>query len=134
MRKLKDYPVSLSVISEHPKRANEIFLEARPHKGAYIGVAKLQGSFLCELTGDVFADLEIGEKLTVAPDLQSKLSLPPLNVTKEDGTFLGILPYAEAILPNILISRGIELWCYAEAKEFKGGIPEIVVSIYCEEY
>ena len=132
--KTTDYPVPLATIIDHPEIAKKIFLEERPHKDTFIGVAKLDGSFMADNVGEMYDSLQIGEKLLLSLEEGAKHSLPTLKVLRIDGSFVGYLQYSTAILPNFLISRGIEVWCYAEAKSFNGGLPEIGVSIYCENY
>lgn len=130
----KQYPVTLSLIQNHAELVNKIFLDERPHKGYYIGACELEGSFLCESPGELFDAVVIGERLILSADISSKALLPPLFVTRADGTELGKLPFDAAILPNILISRGIPVWCHAEAKVFNGGMLEIAVSVYSDNY
>lgn len=128
------YPISFSQITDHPETLTDIFIKARPHKGAFIGVTELEGSFMCDSPEALFASLEIGEKLSLALDKSSKLSNPPLYVSRSDGTALGTLPYGEAIFPNKLISLGVSLWCHLEAKSLQGGLLSIAVSVYSEKY
>ena len=134
MKKSSDYPVTLSLITDHPKEAKKVFLDERPHKKAFIGITKLDGSFLCDSVGELYSSLQIGEKLSLIPQEKSARSLPILNAAREDGTFVGVLQYSDAILPNILMSMGISVWCYVEATKFNAGMLEIGVSIYCEKY
>lgn len=128
------YPLTLSVIADKPEMAKKIMLKENPHKGVFIGLCKLEGSFLCDSPGEVYSSLSIGEKLCITPDASSKHTYPPLMVTLADGTLLGKLPFGNSVIPNMLLSRGISVWCHAEAKVFGAGMLEIAVSVYCEDY
>lgn len=134
MNKKKLYPITISMLRDHSDMIPEIFLAARPHKGAFLGVSELDGSFLCDNAKEIFESFQLGEKLYVSVDRESKISVPPLSVYREDKTFLGTLPYGASIFPNLLLKRGVNIWCHAEAASFDNDLLSIAVSIYCEEY
>ncbi len=132
MFKKKNYPVSVSFVKEHYKELPAIFKKVRPHKEGFIGVCLLDGSFMCESPETLYSSLTVGEKLVIACDDTEKVK--PLEVKRSDGTVLGVLPFDASILPNMLISRGIDVFCYVEATDFTAGMLNIAVSIYCENY
>lgn len=134
MRKKSNYPVTLSLIIDHPDEAKKVFLDELPHDGAFIGVTKLDGSFLCDSVGELYSSLQQGERLSLLPEEGSAHALPALKAVRADGSFVGVLQYSAAILPNMLMSRGISVWCHLEAAQFNAGMLEIGVSIYCEKY
>ncbi|MBE6691985.1 MAG: hypothetical protein E7586_01460 [Ruminococcaceae bacterium] len=134
MRKIKDYPLDFSYIRDYPDRATKTFKKAKPYKDTFIGLAVLEGSFLCENSKEIYESLQIGEKLIVKQVDGPRHSFPPLMVYRENSEEIGKIPSAHSIFPNVLIDRGISLWCYAEAKSFESDILEIAVSINCENY
>ena len=134
MRKSKVYPLSLSQISQNRNYALSVFKKIKPHKGTFIDVVVLEGSFLCDDSKSVYESLEIGETLFIRKDEESKQPMSALFVFRQAGEEIGKIPFANAILPNLLLERGIHLWCYAESKSFNADILEIAVSIYCENY
>lgn len=130
MRRSKDYPLTFGQISNHHEYAVNLFEKIKPHKETFIDVVVLEGAFLCENPSEIYKSLQIGERLAleIEPKTQALIAI------RESGEKIGKIPFTEAILPSVLISRGISLWAYAEAKEFQGDILEIAVSIYCENY
>ncbi len=127
------YPITVKLLADHRELVHDLFKKLAPHKGAFIGVCELQGSFLCDSVGELFESLAIGERLALVRENEKSLN-PTLEATRFDGTAIGSLPFSSSILPNMLISRGLDVFCYMEAKEFNGGMLAIAVSIYCEEY
>ncbi len=134
IKKRKEYPLTFSYICDYPELALDVFKKEKPHKDTLIGLAVLEGCFLCDNPKEIYETLQIGEKLSVKKLEGLKQSLPPLVVSRENGEEIGKIPFSHGIFPNLLIERGINLWCYAEAKSFKSDILEIAVSIYCENY
>ena len=134
MRNKYSYPVTLSLITDHPDTAKKVFLDRPPHKGAFIDVTKLDGSFLADSVGELYSSLQIGEKLSLLPEEGPSKRLPALKAVRADGSFVGYLQYSAAILPNMLMDRGISVWCHVEATQFNGGILEVGVSVYCDKY
>ena len=132
-RKSSLYPITVKQARDDKKAVIELFKRLTPHKGGFIGVCELKGCFAWENVGETFDSLTVGELLMALPNEGAK-SFQPLNVIKYDGSVLGYLPYNESILPNMLIKRGIKVFCYVEAKEFNGGMPSVAVSIYSENY
>ncbi len=131
----KLYPIALSMVEERPKLVEEIFVKLAPHKGVYIGVCILDGSFMCDSPGELFSSLEQGEKLRIVyKDEFKNKNYRPLEVQREDGTYVGVIPLVNSIVPNIVLARGLKTWCHLEAKEFNAGMLSFAVSIYCEDY
>lgn len=133
-KKKYSYPVEMKKFKYDLDKVPEIFVELKPHKGTFISVTMLHGSFLCENAGEVFKTLELGEKLLISADPNSKLLLPPILVHRQDKTFLGKIPATFSLLPFILLQREIDVWCHIEAMTFEDEYLEIAVSIYCENY
>ncbi|MBQ8896353.1 MAG: hypothetical protein IJY88_06145 [Clostridia bacterium] len=127
------YPITVKLVADHRDLAYEIFEKLHIHKGGFIGVCELNGCFLCENVGELYSSLGFCERLALVRE-SSKSENPILNAVRTDGTVVGSLPFSDSILPNMLISRGVNVYCYAEAKEFNGGMLAIAVSIYCDEY
>ncbi len=133
IRRKSLYPITVKLLQDDKDGVIEVFKKVCPHKGGFIGVCELKGCFSWENVGETFDSLAIGEVL-LAVQSESAKSLQPLNVIKNDGSVLGYLPYAESVLPNMLLKRGIKVLCYVEAKEFNGGMPSVAVSIYSQDY
>lgn len=129
MRIKKLYPINLKLLSDRKNLVYDIFRKVKPHKGAFIGVCKLDGSFLCDDIDGTFASLAFSELLYVVKDETGNLT-----VRQSNGNELGILPYADSVLPKMLMSRGINVYCYLEAKEISGSDLALAVSIYCDNY
>lgn len=127
------YPIDLKLLSDHREAVSEVFRKVRPHKGAFVGVCELEGCFLCDSAGELFESLEFGERLSLFRE-KGKKRYAPLAAVRKDGTAVGNLPFSDAILPNLLIERGINVYCYIEAKEFNGGMFAVAVSIYSDKY
>ena len=132
MKRLK-YPIAYSDIEQNLEKTVKFFASKRIHKGVFLGLSVLDGSFVCDEPERIFATLQPGEKLALVPDDSTvKHSNPTLNAVR-DGTVIGSLPYADAVLPNELIRRGTEVFCYAEAKKLEIDLLHIAVSVYCEK-
>ncbi len=134
--RLRDfYPITLKSLKEHPEIVKKVFLKLYPHKGAFISVCELEGCFLCDSPGELYSSLTIGEKLSlshengVIPEFNTSLQ-----VKRADGTLVGMLPFSQSLIPNLLKKRNLEVWCHLEAKEFNAGDLALAVSVYCEEY
>lgn len=131
----KLYPITMSMVSENPDLVEKIFVKLAPHKGVFIGVCALEGCFMCDSPGEMFSSLELGEKLRIDyKENRKSRNYLQLEVQREDGAYVGVLPFEWCTLPNMLFSRGLNVWCHLEVKDFKGGIFTAAVSIYCEDY
>ena len=133
MRKKSLYPITVKLVSDHKALVFDVFKTVCPHKGGFIGVCELDGCFSWEAPGETYDSLAIGEVLYAVREENAR-SFQPLKAIRNDGSVLGYIPYADSILPNMLIKRGIKVICYVEAKEFNGGMPSVAVSVYSEEY
>lgn len=129
MRMKRHYPISVKMYREERKFVFQLFRKVQPHKEVFIGVCELEGSFLCEDPQQTYDSLIVGELLELTLDDTDRL-----NVKRQNGTFLGIIPYTDAVLPKMISARGLKLFAYFEAKDFTDGLLEIVVSMYCEKY
>ncbi len=129
MRKKSFYPITLKLLSEDRSFVFEVFRKVSPHKGTFIGVSKLEGTFLCDEQKELYDSINIGEKLSLVPEDYNRLS-----VQRDDGTKLGMLPFVDSLLPNMLIPRELNPIAYLEAKEFEDDILTVAVSLYCDKY
>ena len=128
------YPLSVKLVKDNPDLMPKLFKKLHPHKkGSFIGVCLLEGCSLWESPGELYSELSIGDILVLLRE-DGMPDTAPLCVCREDGTSLGTLPFSHSVLPNLLYSRGIKVYCHLEAKEFNGGLPEVAVSIYSEKY
>ena len=130
----KNYPVSIKSIIDRPDWVCEVFVKEYPHKGGVISVCQLIGSSTIDSPDEIYISLEIGEKLQLKPPEKSKSFNPILSVFREDGTYLGDIPQSNCTVPNLLMKKGIEVACYAEAKGYIGGCLALGVSLYCKKY
>lgn len=133
MRRHRLYPVNVKLVRERKHQLVEVFDKVRPHHGIFMGVCLLNGCFTWESVGETYDSLEYGERLTLIRN-EKLPKAAPLTVCKEDGRFIGELPSADSVLPNMLSEQGVNVYCYVEAKDFNGGMPEVAVSIYCDDY
>ncbi|MBO5768229.1 MAG: hypothetical protein J6Q72_00130 [Clostridia bacterium] len=126
------YPITVSLLENHKLLTHELFAYYKFHKGAFIGLFLLQDVFPDSFIGELYESLCFNERLIIkrADDKENGA----LAAKREDGTVIGSLPRAESTLANMLISRGLNLFCFVEAKQFNSGYPEIAVSLYSEEY
>ncbi len=131
-KRKKNYPVTVSFVKDHYEELPAIFKKACPHKEAFIGVCLLDGCFMCESPEETYSSLAVGERLSLNCNDEEKVK--PIEVKRSDGTVLGVLPFDESVLPSMLISRGIDVFCYVEATDFTAGLFSVAVSIYCEKY
>lgn len=127
------YPITVKMLNDHREQAHNTVKKYAQHLGAFIGVCELEGVFLCDSAGELFESLNFGERLSLVPK-QSKSLNPTLCAIRADGSEVGTLPFSDAILPNMLIRRSLDVFCHIEAKEFNGGMLAVAVSIYCESY
>ncbi len=132
MKKKSLYPINLKLLSDRKSLVYEVFRKVAPHKGSFVGVCELEGCFMCDEPEMLFDSLKIGELLMLESDTENKTK--SLSVKRTDGMFIGNIPFSDSLLPNLLISRGIKLFCYLEAKEFIGGMLALAVSVYCDNY
>ena len=126
------YPITVSLLENHKLLTHELFAYYKFHKGAFIGLFLLQDVFPDSFIGELYESLDLNERLAIerADDKENGV----LSAKRVDGTVIGSLPRAESTLANMLISRGLNLFCFVEAKQFNSGYPEIAVSLYSEEY
>ena len=126
------YPITVSLLENHKLLTHELFAYYKFHKGAFIGLFLLQDVFPDSFIGELYESLDLNERLAVERADEKENGV--LSAKRVDGTVIGSLPRAESTLANMLISRGLNLFCFVEAKQFNSGYPEIAVSLYSEEY
>lgn len=126
------YPITVSLLQNHKLLTHELFAYYKFHKGAFIGLFLLQDVFPDSFIGELYESLDLNERLAIERADGKENGV--LSAKREDGTVIGSLPRAESTLANMLISRGLNLFCFVEAKQFNSGYPEIAVSLYSEEY
>ena len=131
MRLKSLYPINIKLVRDRQSLVHEVFEEVRPHKGNLIDVVILESYELFDV-GSLFDTLKIGEKLSVERRSQKYRDL--LVALREDQTVLGEISFKDAILMNSLIDLGLELFGFIEAFEFNAGMPEVAISVYCEDY
>ena len=126
------YPITVSLLENHKLLTHELFAYYKFHKGAFIGLFLLQDVFPDNFVGELYESLDLNERLAIerADDKENGV----ISAKRVDGTVIGSLPRAESTLANMLISRGLNLFCFVEAKQFNSGYPEIAISLYSEEY
>lgn len=133
MRYKSFYPLTVGLVEDDKEFAFAVVKRINPHKDSFIGVCNLEGSFLCDSPGELFDSLNIGDRLKLV-SFESDGKNVPLTVCRDNGDTLGMLPYADSVLPKMLIRRGLDVFCYLEAKEFNGGMIAFTVTVYCEKY
>ncbi|MBO5767312.1 MAG: hypothetical protein J6R45_06400 [Clostridia bacterium] len=126
------YPITVSLLENHKLLTHELFAYYKFHKGAFIGLFLLQDVFPDSFIGELYESLDLNERLAIERADGKENGV--LSAKRVDGTVIGSLPRAESTLANMLISRGLNLFCFVEAKQFNSGYPEIAVSLYSEEY
>lgn len=126
------YPITVSLLENHKLLTHELFAYYKFHKGTFIGLFLLQDVFPDSFVGELYESLSLNERLAIERTDGKENGV--LAAKRGDGTVIGSLPRAESTLPNMLISRGLNLFCFVEAKQFNSGYPEIAVSLYSEEY
>lgn len=138
MKKMKpSFPLTVSMVSEHHKETVELFKRKPPRKReCFIGVCILDGTFLCDNPGELYSSLSIGERLELfyRKEQSEKTQVMPISVVRADQTEVGVLPFEYSVIPSLLASRGVESYCYVEAKLFQGGLLSVAVSVYCDKY
>lgn len=128
------YPLNYDEISERRADSLRVMQKRRVRGCAFLGLSLPEGSFLAEEPERLFATLEQGERLRAVRGEGGTSLNPAIHILRADGTDIGTLPFADSVLPNTLIARGVELFCFAEAKKLVGGIISIAVSVWCREY
>lgn len=129
------YPINFKLLDDRKELVYNVFRAVEPHKGGFISVCRLDGSFLCDDCESLFASLRTGEPLSVVMcDNKGKHICRPLEVKRKNGEVIGTLPYTESIIPNLLAARGINVTAYLEIKEFSSDILNLAVSVYSEKY
>jgi len=135
MKLTEFYPINFKLLNDRKELVYSVFRKVKPHKGGFISVCKLDGSFLCDDCESLFASLEIGEPLSIVKrDGKGKRICQPLEVKRKNGEVIGSIPYTESVIPNLLISRGINVIAYLEIKEYASEILNLAVSVYSEKY
>ena len=129
MRLKSHYPISVKLFRDERKLVYKVFRAVQPHKGVFVGVCELEGSFLCQEPEQLSSSLVVGERIELVLDETKNL-----NAQRQDGTFLGVLPYTDAVLPKMMMERGIKMFGYFEAKDFIEDLLVITISLYCEKY
>ncbi len=125
------YPLSVKLVRDRQPLIHRVFEELNPHKGIFIDVCLLQ-SYELEDVGVVFDSLKIGERLDIL--LKKSKYRDILAAVRDDGSVVGEVSFKDAIVLNSLINHSIRLYAFVEAKEFNAGVPEVAVSVYCEDY
>ena len=128
-----EYPLNFAFIKNRPTESKEIFLKKTIHKGVFIGLVVLEGTFPDGNGEEVFETLSIGEKLKIFFD-KTQQTLTPLEVRNESEITVGYLSFPMSVLLSSLIEREIECFCFLEAKDDESGVLNLAVSVYCEEY
>ncbi len=132
MKKIEEYPITVTRVKEHPETVDKIFLKKKRHSfGEYLGVCLLQG---CNLDGNaesLASQLSFGDELTLHLDENPSM---PLSVYVADGVQLGFLTFTDSLFPIMLIERGLEIKCFVEAFEYVSGVLSVAVSLYVEKY
>lgn len=128
------YPLTYDEIAERRADSLRVMKKRRVRGCAFLGLSLPEGTFLAEEPERIFATLEQGEKLRAVRGEGGTPLNPAIHILRADGTDIGTLPFADSVLPNTLISRGVEISCFAEAKKLVGGIISIAVSVWCREY
>lgn len=133
--KFKSYPITVSDVADYQESVLKVFRSKKRHNGAFVGVSLLEGSFMCENPESLYATLTLGEKLSLKRDNETDLMhASTLNVFRENGEFVGSLPFSASIFPCKLLDLGIDVWCHFEASALSADGITVAVSIYCEEY
>ncbi len=135
--KTVSFPITVSMVSEHPQEVSLLFRKKPPRKKEpFIGVCILNGSFFCDNPGELFESLSVGERFElVFPKEQTEsTAVIPVSAVRFDNTEIGSLPFEYSVIPSMLKSRGLNCHCYLEAKRFQGGNIELAVSVYSDRY
>lgn len=125
------YPISVKLARDRQPLLHKVFEKLKPHKGIFIDVCLLE-SYEIEDVGVLFDSLEIGERLDVLRKESKYRSI--LAAVRADGSVVGEVSFKDSIVLNTLINHSIRLYAFVEAKEFNAGVPEVAVSVYCEDY
>lgn len=132
--KLKDtYPFNFSFIANRTAEAEAVIKKIKPHKGGFVGIELLEGTFPDGNAEELFESLSFGERLELFRDSEVK-TVTPFEVKREDGATIGYLPFPTSVLLSSLIKREVKCFCIVEAKDESSGIFSVAVSVYCEEY
>lgn len=132
MKRIADYPITVSQAKDHPETINDIFLKKKRHSfGHYLGVCLLQGIGLGEDAEKIRSSVAFGDELVLKPDVNPSM---PISVFTKDGMQVGFLTYTDSLFPMMLINRGLELKCFVEALEYSAGVLSIAVSLYFQRY
>lgn len=132
MKRISDYPITVSQAKEHPETIDKIFLAKKRHSfGNYLGVCLLQGIGLGEDTEKIFSSISFGDELVLKPDVNPSM---PISVFTKEDIQVGFLTYTDSLFPTMLIKRGLELKCFVEALEYSADVLSVAVSLYFQRY
>lgn len=125
----------MTAIRKNEKELTKYFSGHNLHKGTFILICELDGSFLAENTEDILRTLNIGEKLNIVQIEKGKDFFNcNLRVERQNGTFMGQIPYRKCLLLNALIRRNTEVFAYLECFDNSDDLFSVGVSVYCEDY
>jgi hypothetical protein len=133
MKIKESYPFDFSFIANHTAEAEMVIKKIKPHKGGFVGLEILEGSFPDGNAQELFEEMSFGERFELFRDKEDK-TITPLEVKREDGATIGYLSFPISVLLASLIEREIKCFCFLEAKEESSGIYSVAVSVYCEQY
>ena len=125
----------METMRKNEKELAQYFSEHSLHKGNFILVSELDGSFLAENTEEILKTLKTGEKLKIVQIEENKDFFNcNLKVLREDGTFMGQIPYRKCLVINMLIRRNVKVSAYLECFDNSDDLFSVGVSVYCEDY
>ena len=132
MKRMDPYPITVTQVKDHPETVDKVFLSKKRHSfGEYLGVCLLQGCSFGGNPEETASAVAFGDELVLEPDVNPSM---PISVLTENGVRVGFLTYTDSVLPLMLIKRGIDVKCYAEAVELSAGVLSIAVSMYISKY
>ena len=127
-KRVVPYTVSIAELKAKPEKTRLEFLKKRRHKDG-------QCIDLLFIENDIFDHDSIlpsvGDKLFA---YKGPMDMGPLDLKNENGEYIGRIPMENSIFPTILLESDISVWCFVEAVDASNTLPEIAVSLYCEEY
>ena len=128
----KRYPLSFADAERAAPAAISVFKRRRVHKGEFMGLSVLEGSFFADDPERIYVTLPVGEKLELAVENRKKSVC--LAVSHPAFGALGSVPPCNSVFPAYLMERGIGVSAYCEAKSLEAGVLRIAVSLYCDNY
>ena len=133
MKSNEQYPLNLAFIRNRTEQAEDIINDIKPHKGVFVGLQVLDAIFPDVDEETAFSELMYGERFDVCRESKSK-KVTSLVVKRSDGVTVGYLSFTMSVLLTTLMKRGIESFCFLEAKAEESGIRSVALSVYCDEY